>query len=354
MSGIADDPIEAQTPQLHLSTFLLQVRKYESTEGFGALVEAYFSNKTGGHVNKQNTFRDIYLERRVCVLKAAYELFTKSSPVSSSKEAFQDFTEVGVCPTNLHQIELQGRSTGNPRSDRSNSLQLSNNSQRRHLEVFVKQRLHLLRKYNIRRVTDDIIDVAFMGLKSRLELFVNTVVTISGSHGACARISRKVSSPRQSVRQLNAGVEERQNLRCAEERKALILASETLKRGRSAPDDDDQLKEKVTKVLQEEEDRARAIAANEAARSALGGDAKYLRWSLKNSQSKQSTTEPERERTLTCLPEPLIPKAQEILKRSITLTDVFLAMHREAPVRTSSMRRKQQYLAQVKMNSSIN
>ena len=335
---------------LRFGAFLLHLRQYESADGFSALVEVYFSNKVGSHAKAQPVFRDIYLKHRVCVLKATYELFTKTSTISSS----QDVGISCVGTKTLQRGEPRGISVESYPSDHANSIRLSNSSQRKHLDSFVKQRLYLLRKYNIRRTADVIIDVAFMGLRSRLKLLVDTAVTVSRSHGVHTMRARSVSSPRTSVRQLNSRLEERQNLRCAEERKALILAGETLKRNRVAPDDDEQLKEKVTKVLQEEEDRARAMAANEAARSALGGDAKYLRWSIKDSQIKHTTTEPESKIPVAVLTQPSITAPQKILKRGITLADLFFAMHREAPVRTSTKTRKQQYLAQVKLNTTAN
>mmetsp|Transcript_5461 Transcript_5461/g.13838 ORF Transcript_5461/g.13838 Transcript_5461/m.13838 type:complete len:177 (+) Transcript_5461:1099-1629(+) len=84
--------------------------------------------------------------------------------------------------------------------------------------------------------------------------------------------------PKQKVRRINVNREREKGQRLEKERQALLRVGQSIlsKRKRDF-EDNSSLKERVTKVRQEEEERIRASVANEAARSALG-DAKYLKW----------------------------------------------------------------------------
>jgi hypothetical protein len=111
------------------------------------------------------------------------------------------------------------------------------------------------------------------------------------------------------------------------------------------------LKEKVTQVLQEEEDRARASATNEAVRSALGGEAKYLRWSQQAQEiSVKFQTQPPRTKNAQ---ETTSVKLQRTVEKStlksISMLDVFVVLHDDSFVYAKTG--KQRFNAQIKLRN---
>ena len=157
----------------------------------------------------------------------------------------------------------------------------TNEAKRKQIETFIRQRTHALKIHHIRHA-DGVLDLVHTSAVAQLQRIICLLThasrrrqDITAAYGV-----RRLDSPKTIVRESNALLEDGSNLRAEEERRAIILAGANMaKRGRAVPDDDISFKEKVTKVLQEEEDRATTSATNKAVRSALGGDAKYLRWS---------------------------------------------------------------------------
>jgi len=363
------EPVQAQHAQgFHLSAVLLGVRNFQQAPEFSGFVEAYFSNKIDRRAAR-DAFETMYAKEHICILRALEKILTSNNSsddltlreqnrehevrdVSPSDEPAHLSYDTSLQPPAPEGINKHSKLITHSQFQNQQIL-LSNTTQRKHLETFLKLRLHAFRKYNIRRTADAVLDLVFLGLSSHLEQFIGELVTTVKCHAGKPAEARNVSSPRLKIRDLNTLLENRQSRRWAEERKALILAGETFKRGRTLQEEDDQLKEKVSKVLQEEEDRARAVAANEAARSAIGGEAKYLRWSTKaGADTKQKFAESSSLAVLVRPSEDQQTMAQKMLKRSVSLTDMFITITRESLLRSSAAKRKQQYLTQLKLRET--
>lgn len=167
---------------------------------------------------------------------------------------------------------------------------LTDGAQRKRIDTFVRQRLHLLRNQHMKCSTD-VLDLVHTSTVTHIQQLVLSLVQLSMRRRKLPTGRHKLDSPRNRVRASNATLEDDNNLRVEEERKAIMLAGEHLtRRGQLIPEEDEQLKEKLTQLLQEEEERATASATNEAVRSAFGGDAKYLRWSQKSQQAVVKTS----------------------------------------------------------------
>ena len=167
---------------------------------------------------------------------------------------------------------------------------LTNAAQRKRIETFVRQRLHLLRNQHMKCSTD-VLDLVHTSTVTHIQQLLLSLVQLSMCRRNMTTGRRKLDSPRSFVRASNTTLEDDNNLRVQEERKAIMLAGEHLARhGQLIPEEDEQLKEKLTQLLQEEEERATASATNEAVRSAFGGEAKYLRWSQKSQQVVDKTS----------------------------------------------------------------
>ena len=65
------------------------------------------------------------------------------------------------------------------------------------------------------------------------------------------------------------------------ERQVLLKVGEAMTKRKDNDGGYSSMERKVAKVLQQEEDRIQAQAANQATRTAFGGDAKYLKWKNK-------------------------------------------------------------------------
>mmetsp|Transcript_5467 Transcript_5467/g.13855 ORF Transcript_5467/g.13855 Transcript_5467/m.13855 type:complete len:402 (+) Transcript_5467:335-1540(+) len=119
-------------------------------------------------------------------------------------------------------------------------------------------------------------------LQVRLKSFVAHISICAARRNDANRSAftkcQSAMEPKQKVRRINVNREREKGQRLEKERQALLRVGQSIlsKRKRDF-EDNSSLKERVTKVRQEEEERIRASVANEAARSALG-DAKYLKW----------------------------------------------------------------------------
>ena len=141
------------------------------------------------------------------------------------------------------------------------------------------------------KCSTDVLDLVHTSTVTHIQQLLLSLVQLSMCRRNMTTGRRKLDSPRSFVRASNTTLEDDNNLRVQEERKAIMLAGEHLARhGQLIPEEDEQLKEKLTQLLQEEEERATASATNEAVRSAFGGEAKYLRWSQKSQQVVDKTS----------------------------------------------------------------
>ena len=94
-----------------------------------------------------------------------------------------------------------------------------------------------------------------------------------------ASFLKSKDSPKSLVRVTNSQKEVNKKKREESERKVLLKVGEVLtKRKKDMSTEFSSMEQKVAKVLQQEEDRVQAHAANQATRTAFGGDAKYMKW----------------------------------------------------------------------------
>ena len=100
-----------------------------------------------------------------------------------------------------------------------------------------------------------------------------------GSQHLLASFLKSKDSPKSLVRVTNSQKEVNKKKREESERKVLLKVGEALtKRKKDMSTEFSSMEQKVAKVLQQEEDRVQAHAANQATRTAFGGDAKYMKW----------------------------------------------------------------------------
>mmetsp|Transcript_5469 Transcript_5469/g.13859 ORF Transcript_5469/g.13859 Transcript_5469/m.13859 type:complete len:396 (+) Transcript_5469:335-1522(+) len=134
----------------------------------------------------------------------------------------------------------------------------------------------------IAHVNEKVYEFLEEALQVRLKSFVAHISICAARRNDANRSAftkcQSAMEPKQKVRRINVNREREKGQRLEKERQALLRVGQSIlsKRKRDF-EDNSSLKERVTKVRQEEEERIRASVANEAARSALG-DAKYLKW----------------------------------------------------------------------------
>jgi hypothetical protein len=92
---------------------------------------------------------------------------------------------------------------------------------------------------------------------------------------------RSKYSPKALVRFTNTKKETEKQTRDEAERQVLLKVGEAMTKRKDNDGGYSSMERKVAKVLQQEEDRIQAQAANQATRTAFGGDAKYLKWQNK-------------------------------------------------------------------------
>lgn len=103
-----------------------------------------------------------------------------------------------------------------------------------------------------------------------------------GSQHVFTSFLKSTVSPKALVRVANSRNEVKKKTREESERKVLLKVGEALtKRKKDVSAEFSSMEQKVAKVLQQEEERVQAHAANQATRTAFGGDAKYMKWQSK-------------------------------------------------------------------------
>lgn len=121
-------------------------------------------------------------------------------------------------------------------------------------------------------------------MHSHLKMLIATVVSQSrkrriGSQHISASFLKSKVSPKALIRVINNQKEIKKRTREELERKMLLKVGEALtKRKKDISAEFSSMEQKVAKALQQEEERVQAHAANQATRTAFGGDAKYMKW----------------------------------------------------------------------------
>ena len=103
----------------------------------------------------------------------------------------------------------------------------TNAAQRKRIETFVRQRLHLLRNQHMKCSTD-VLDLVHTSTVTHIQQLLLSLVQLSMCRRNMTTGRRKLDSPRSFVRASNTTLEDDNNLRVQEERKAIMLAGEHL------------------------------------------------------------------------------------------------------------------------------
>lgn len=142
----------------------------------------------------------------------------------------------------------------------------------------------VMEKYGITSVEDEVLRLVGLATKARFSQFLERLVILARqrSNAETEEIPHASTwDPRREVLRIERREREKVRKRQEAEREALLRAAEAKKLK-----EDDQ--EKLQKALQEREDRTRTAAANKAAMSAFGKDAKWAKWSkLSGSKTKR-------------------------------------------------------------------
>eukprot|EP00963_Diacronema_lutheri_P005297 scaffold412_cov311-Pavlova_lutheri.AAC.9 len=132
----------------------------------------------------------------------------------------------------------------------------------------------VMEKFDIKSVDDDVLRLVSLATKARFSHFLERLVILARqrSNAETDGIPHAPTwDPRREVLRIERREREKVRKRQEAEREALLRAAEAKKLK-----EDDQ--EKLQKALQEREDRTRTAAANKAAMSAFGKDAKWAKW----------------------------------------------------------------------------
>ncbi len=334
------------TINLQLSSVLHALQGLD--EPHRRLVEMYLLMKSQRESAK-NIFNKLFREYGSKALRVV-----RSLSFGSSHEHLHTVTVHNDSNVHAKSTDSNHTSHNSTFGKRQSVMWLTSGAQRKQLEIFIRQRALSLKSYHV-QYSGSVVDLIHTSAVVQLQQFVLALTRASARRKDLSDSSgcHRIDSPRTTVRNSNAILEDGNKLRVEEERQAIILAGANLaKRGRAAPEEDAHLKEKVTQVLQEEEDRARASATNEAVRSALGGDAKYLRWSQqaqeisvkvqtqppKNTKNAQETASVKLQRTI-----------EKRTLKSISMLDVFVVLHDDFFVYAKTG--KQRFNAQIKLRN---
>lgn len=259
MSGHNESKLRDNS-QVYLSSILLAARSSGTYSVFCSLLQSYQTLKSSGSDTKR------ILET---LLRSHKQLIYQS---------FRTLHAQRNTTSPFSQPEKPSRPPGTKHANQVTAGRVSRQhyfSKLGQLEYFIRNRLRML------KLQGESLSV----LQSALHDYVRKIIASTAQ--VAERRHRHTSNnglrplfvPKRAVRQINSSLQKAHKIRVEQERQALLLVGENLaKRGRGARDEDVGLQEKLSKVLREEEDRAVATATNEAVRSALGGDAKYLRW----------------------------------------------------------------------------
>jgi hypothetical protein len=311
------------------------------------LVEMYLLMKSQRESAK-NIFNKLFRECGSKALRVVRSLSFGSSHEDLRRVTVHDDSNVHAKSTNS-----KHPSHNSTFGKRQSVMWLTSGAQRKQLEIFIRQRALSLKSHHV-QYSGSIVDLIHTSAVVQLQQFVLALTRASARRKDLSDSSgcHRIDSPRTTVRNSNAVLDDGNKLRVEEERQAIILAGANLaKRGRAAPEEDAHLKEKVTQVLQEEEDRARASVTNEAVRSALGGEAKYLRWSQQAQEiSVKFQTQPPRTKNAQ---ETTSVKLQRTVEKStlksISMLDVFVVLHDDSFVYAKTG--KQRFNAQIKLRN---
>ena len=329
---------------VQLSSVLHALREIDGPHG-GA-VEMYLSLKSRRE-SARHIFNSLFSEYGSKTLRVVRSLSFGSSHI--------DLQDLNVCDdanAHIESIDSKKTSRSSTFGKRRSVMWLTSGAQRKQLEIFIRQRALSSKSHHL-QYSGTVVDLIHTSVVVQLQQFVLALTRVSAQRKDVSDSSdyRRIDSPRTTVRNSNAILEDVNQLRVEEERQAIILAGANLaKRGRASPEEDARLKEKVTQVLQEEEDRARTSATNKAVRSALGGDAKYLRWSQQAlgpnvKLQTQPPKDPENAEEMT--PATVLRNIEKRSLKSISMLDVFVALHDDSFVYARTG--KQRFSAQIKL-----
>lgn len=303
---------------LRFSSLLLMLRELGGP--FAVVLEAYFLRKSQS-LDQNSTLRFLIHDHPVEVSHAIQRLCCVGERIPNETSA--------VGQVEVSQVTFQSKELPVIDSTKhDDSAWRANNAQRKQVEAFIRQRSQAVRNYQV-RLAEGVLDVAHRSAKIFLQHFIVSLVQISRQRQDAGNMNgtRRLSSPKSSVRDSNSKLEDVHQARAEEERRAILAGVTFSKRGRTGEDEDLQFREKLTKVLQEEEDRVRTSATNQAVRSALGGDAKYLRWSQVVQEAPSKTQErslsPEIKQHEEAEAARTINVAEQALQKSVSLSDLF-------------------------------
>ena len=134
----------------------------------------------------------------------------------------------------------------------------------------------------ISHVNEKVYEFIEEALQVRLKGFIAKISECAARRNDANRVAfdaKSVVEPKHEVRAINVELEQQKLEREEKERQALLRFGESVmsKRKRADLEDNAQLKEKVARARQEEEERRRALVANQAAQAALG-DTRAQKW----------------------------------------------------------------------------
>ena len=276
-----------------LSKFIFLIRKYsKSAELFYVVARVYFEIKSesisvsGGFAKLKEILIEntIILDGHFLDLKA--NSHSKLHNVKGRNGHDADF---------LQQADDVLATAGiNPDEESSFLVQLQHNSQhfstkdtefKQHKDYFRVRHVIASRvKENICIQNPKAEWVINDAMHNHLKTLIVTLVTQArkrriGSQHLLASFLKSKDSPKSLVRVTNSQKEVNKKKREESERKVLLKVGEALtKRKKDMSTEFSSMEQKVAKVLQQEEDRVQAHAANQATRTAFGGDAKYMKW----------------------------------------------------------------------------
>jgi hypothetical protein len=261
-----------------LSKFIFLIRKYsKSAELFYVVARVYFEIKSesisvsGGFAK----LKEILIENTIILDGHFLDLKANSH---SKLQADDVLATAGI----------------NPDEESSFLVQLQQNSQhfsvkdtefKQHKDYFRVRHVIASRvKENICIQNPKAEWVINDAMHNHLKTLIVTLVTQArkrriGSQHLLASFLKSKDSPKSLVRVTNSQKEVNKKKREESERKVLLKVGEALtKRKKDMSTEFSSMEQKVAKVLQQEEDRVQAHAANQATRTAFGGDAKYMKW----------------------------------------------------------------------------
>lgn len=331
------------TEGLRLSSVLLSLRELGGP--YAVALETYFVQKPQA-LDQKGALTVLIQGHPLEVSRAVQRLFRGGEGILLQTRA--------VCEVDVSDVTRRSPELSEFDSTKHDDIARTNNTQRKQMEAFTRHRSQAVRNLQVRHI-EGVLDVAHRSAKTFLQRFIVSLAQMSTQRQEVVNItgSRRLNSPKGAVRESNSKLEDVHNARAEEERQAILAGVTFSKRGRTTEDEDSHFREKLTKALQEEEDRVRTSATNEAVRSALGGDVKYLRWSQVVQEAPNKIQErprsPEIRQHKKSEAPTTIPIAEQAVRKSVSLIDLFAVVSDDSLAYART--RSQQFRTQMKLYS---